>query len=344
MIYIPKRLKIILVVLMTAIVGSCDDLRDNYDDCGVWLEFVFDHNMEYTDSFVEQVGSVDVLLFDDRGELAFSRTVDTDELEGRKRMFLGGDLPLGDYTVVTVGGLTEHFRFSQTDDGDFAHGRTTIEQVKLAVLRETDVMSSEIPHVWYGKPVPIRYRADLSVCLVPLIRQTNNFHITLQHTVTGTRGGVETRAEEEPLYVAEIVAPESGAYDYRNEPLVREKMTYRPHTQQASTVTSGGATTHRNVGRINTMRLLSNEKAGYRLVIRNTDTGAEAWSNDLLDLLPFDQNNVRDDGTPMQFQEYLDREVNWNIIIDHRGPATEGFVATSITVNGWIVWQTPIGI
>ncbi len=32
---------------------SC--IRDNNDDCGVYLQFIFDHNMEYADSFNPQV-------------------------------------------------------------------------------------------------------------------------------------------------------------------------------------------------------------------------------------------------------------------------------------------------
>ena len=339
-----KRLKIILAILLTATVWSCDDLQDNYDDCGVWLEFVFDHNMEFTDSFGQQVDSVDVLIFDEQGSFVLSRSATTDELEGRKRMYLGGDLPFGNYTVVTVGGLTDdHFRFTEKSDDDFTRGETTLEDIKLAVRSDGEnAVSRELPGLWYGKPVDIRYRADLSIWQMPLVRQTNTFYVTLQHTVTKTHSGSKTRAEEDPLYTAEIVAPEAGAYDHENNPLIHETMIYRPHSVTSKTEMFEEKAVHSTVGRINTMRLLADEPAGYQLIIRNTETGAEVANYDLLELLGDTgmPSRVKPDGTFLPFQEFLDRETNWNILIIHKGPATEGFVAVQILVNNWIVWET----
>ena len=341
-----KRFKNILAMTLVLLVCSCDDLRDSYDDCGIWLEFVFDHNMEYTDSFVEQVGSVDVLVFDSEGKLVLIKAATTDELEGRKRMFLGGSLPMGDYSVVTVGGMTDHFRFTHHDGSAFAEGQTAIDDVRVALHREEEaqVVSHEFPHLWHGQPVEIRYRADLSVWQVPLIRQTNNFNVTLKHTITHTRNGSATRAEDEAIYTVEIVAPESGVYNHLNEPLVREKLTYQPYSQQATIepLETGTGMEHNSTGRINTMRLLSNEEDGYQLVIRNTDTGVEVANYDLFELLGDRDipSRSRPDGTLLPFQEFLDRTTDWNIVIVHKGPATEGFVAMQIIVNDWIVWYT----
>ena len=340
-----KRFKIILAMTLALLVWSCDDLRDNYDDCGIWLEFVFDHNMEFTDSFEQQVGSVDVLIFDEEGEFILLRSATVEELEGRKRMFLGGALPIGNYTVLTVGGLTEHFRFAHRDGSDFTRGITKLQDVSLALHQpeEGGTVSHEFPHLWYGKPVEINYRADLSVWQVPLIRQTNKFNIVLQHTLTKTRTGSGTRAEEDPIvFAAEIVAPEAGVYNHLNDPLMHEKLTYQPYSQQASIEPSVTGMVHKNTGRINTMRLLENEEEGYRLVIRNTDTGKEVQSYDLLELLA--ESAFRSDGTPIPLQEYLDREWDWDIVIIHNAPVTEGFTALKIVVNNWIVWDTDMEI
>ncbi len=341
-----NRLKIILSILLTAVAWSCDDLRDDYEDCGVWLEFVFDHNMEFTDSFSEQVESVDVLIFDEQGNFVLSRSATTEELDGRKRMYLSDELPFGDYKVVTVGALSDQFQFTDRSDEDFTRGESLLEDVKLSVRSEGNTLSRDLPHLWYGKPVDVRYRADLSVWQIPLIRQTNKFNVTLQHTVTKMRSGSETRAEGDPIYTVEIVAPEAGVYNHLNEPLLRQALTYRPHSVTSNIVPSGTKTVHNTIGRINTMRLLSNEPGGYRLIVRNTDTGAEVWSNDLLDLLGDREmpSRSKPDGTLLPFQEFLDRETDWNIVIVHTGPATEGFLATQIIVNDWIVWYTGMGV
>lgn len=344
-----KRLRIIFAITLSLLVcSSCDDLRDNYDDCGIWLEFVFDHNMEYTDSFREQVGSVDVLIFDSEGTLVMIKAATADELEGRKRMFLGDSLPKGDYSVVTVGGLSEHFRFSHQDGSSFTRGESTIEDIRLAIdyVEATAEIRRQLPGLWYGQPVDISNRADLSTWQVPLIRQTNQFNITLRHTITTTHSGTSTRADSDPIYVAEIVTPEAGVYNHLNSPIDRTPLTYHAYDYESTIeeLENKAGTQHDIISRMNTMRVFTNED-GYRLVIRNTETGKEVKSYNLLEMMVGSNPGSRaDNGELLSAQEYLDRESNWNIVIIHERPATEGFIAVSISINGWIYWDTNMGI
>ena len=46
------------------------------DRCELWLEFVFDYNMEYADAFNPQVKSVDVLVFDSDDKLLFTKSAE----------------------------------------------------------------------------------------------------------------------------------------------------------------------------------------------------------------------------------------------------------------------------
>ncbi len=338
-----KRHKTIFAALISlSLLCSCDDLRDNYDDCGVWLEFIYDHNMEYTDSFDPYVGTVNVLVFDESGKLYSSHFATIDELNGRKRLFFGGEgVPQGNYKVVTVGGLTDHFRLSHTDGIDFVPGITSLERVQIALKYEEKV-SHEFPNLWFGPTTDIAYKADLSVWPVRLIGQTNKFNISMHRDVINPN----TRAEEEnpSLFTFEITAPESGVYDHMNRPLVNEPLSYNPHDITYSAQPHDKGTLHLVNGKINTMRLLSGHEGGYSLTIGNTETGEKLMNLDLLALLSATKPARRADGTELPLQEYLDRENDWNVVIVHEGTADRGFVALMIIVNDWIVWETGMGV
>lgn len=43
---LSKRMGIVLVCLF---LGSCDVMKEDTDNCGVYLEFIYDYNMEYVD-------------------------------------------------------------------------------------------------------------------------------------------------------------------------------------------------------------------------------------------------------------------------------------------------------
>lgn len=343
-----NKLKTILAVIISPLLlASCDDLRDDYEDCGVWLEFIFDHNMEHTDSFDKSVDMVDVLVFDESGKLYSSHYATTEELLGRKRMFLGGeDMPKGKYSIVTVGGLTNHFTLSDLNGGQLVPGVTTLEQVMMALKYEEEV-AHEFPHVWFGPSMEIDYRADLRVWPVPLIRQTNKFFLALERDVKNS-----TRAETDaPLYTFEITAPESGAYDHTNNSLVNESLLYRPHSLQSDVEPYEDGEFHHTIGKLNTMRLLSDHEGDYTLAVKDNETGEELWSHDLIDLLSMTNDRRSDDGTLLPLQEYLDRQGEWEIIIVHNGTrrpepggGTDGFVALQILVNGWIVWENDVEI
>lgn len=309
---------------------SC--IRDDYSGCGVWLEFVFDLNMEYADSFYPQVGEVDVYVFDGSGKYLFKKHAESSALHGRNRMFLGG-LPFGNYRILTVGGgLGGDFRFAAADGTGMVPGVTTVEQVRLWLAHEGTV-GHELPGLWFGT-VDIPYRANLSVWRVPLVRETNRFDITVQQPVAA------------PPCTVEIIAPEAGAYDHRNYPLTNESVVYKPYYLSSETgMSQQGDDVRLTAAKINTMRLLESVENGYRLVVRNAETGDEIWAHDLIALLAETKPANRPDGTPLPLQEYLDREGEWEITIILGGRKQgDGFTALRVIVNGWIVWEHGVGV
>ena len=369
-----NKLKTLAAIAASCLaLASCDDLRDSYEDCGVWLEFIFDHNMERGDSFGDGMETIDVLVFDADGKFYTSQYSTIDQLEGRKRMFIGDpDWPFGKYEVLTVAGLTDHFHLSDMEGGEFVPGVTTIDEVRHALLYDdANNVNHEFPHLWFGEAVEIDYKANLSVWPVPVIRQTNKFSIAYEHTLTETsdttvvvRPTRATRATTDtPLHTFHIVAPESGAYDRWNNPIAHDETTYQSHStvSDRSEITNGEVKT--SVAKLNTMRLFADHPEGYTLDIREAQTGGLVMRADLIELL------ARTKPGNMTLQEYLDRQGEWNIVLQVtttkekeiiREPGEviiitppnepdppiirSDYIALKIIVNNWILWDSGMGI
>lgn len=338
------KLKIIFAVVFLFILSSCEKIKDDYVDCGVWLEFVFDNNMEYADSFDPQVKTVDVYVFDRSDKFVFARYAAINDLNGRKRMFIGGGLPFGEYKVLTVGNLGASFSFTGKSGEAFTPGVTSLEEAVLAL--NTSYTAKEFDHLFFGLPVEVDYKTDLSVWRVPLIRETNKFNIVLQTVVESLDGTPQGAVE--PMHSVEILAPESGAYDRLNNPTDPRELIYRPWSLMSRLDCTEGGVLQETAAKINTMRLLENEWNGYRIIIRDIETGDELYSNDLLSLLAATKPDKQLDGTDLPRSEYFDRQGDWDIVIvyksiesiDNPDPAEqEAFVALRIIINNWVVWQ-----
>ncbi len=303
-----KRRVMLAASVLSAFV-SC--VGEDYGECGTWLEFIFDHNMEYTDTFASQVGSIDVHFFDGSGRHVLSRHAGGGTLDGGNRMWLGRDLPSGDYRVVTVGAISP----------DYSFAGATLHRATLS-LEGGPLPARRLPDVWLGPATEIRHSADLGVWQVSLVRETNRFEITLTWFGQGDNLAAITPS---------IVAPEAGVYDSENRPATTSRTEYPPYYLAAETPS-------RRRAAISTMRLIENLPGGYSLEVRTGENAAPIWSHDLLPLLEVTKPATRPDGSPLPFQEYLDRRSEWNIDILLGGGPGGNLVVTQITVDGWIVW------
>ena len=117
--------------------GHKIEISDNikWPRCELWLEFVFDYNMEYADAFNPQVKSVDVLVFDSDDKLLFTKSAEVAALVGGSRMSLTDELDFGSYKVLTVGSLSDRFRLSD------------------------NVVNFEFQHLYFGEVVEVDHPA-----------------------------------------------------------------------------------------------------------------------------------------------------------------------------------------
>ncbi len=327
----------LLVVAALLILLPCC-IADRDEGCGIWLEFIFDHNMDYTDRFDPLVSTVDIFVFDNSGKFLFTKhAARTLDLAGGNRMRLVNGLKPGHYKIVTVGDLCGEFGFTDIDGHDPRRGETTFDRVKFAANNQERVMARELPDVWFGEAVAVKYADNNSVWLVPLVRNTNRFNLSLQAIDGNSNPG---RAGEMP-YTFEITAPEPGEYGPDNRPLTRSEIAYFPHF-----LDSGIEARTIIEARITTMRLFDGDPDGYRLIIRDIETGFEVWNYDLMLLLKYTKPSSRPDGTMLPMQEYLDRQSEWDIVVRCQPGIEPGelFIAVAIEINGWIIWLNEIDL
>jgi hypothetical protein len=332
-----KRIIIVFALVALFAVPSCCGIKDN-EECGAWLEFVFDHNMEYSDAFDSKVATVDVYVFDRDSVFVQTRRAEIGELTGRKRMLLEEGLTFGKYLVLTVGNLEVPFSFS--DQGvALVPGETSIKEVELAI--DAAGASQGFEHLYFmQKPVEVEYTSKIKVYKVPLIRQTNKFHLVLHTLVESPSADTLAMGPATPKHTVEVKAPESGAYNFLNHATTRTPLAFRPHSLFANYQDTNAGVLQETVAELNTMRLLEDEdlRHGYRLTVRDIESGEEVWGKNLLPLLAAtNENQNRHDGTALPLAEYLDRQGDWTIVIDYQTvPGDEGFNAITLSINGWI--------
>ena len=331
--------RLTFVVFVAVSLLSCEKIKDDMDDCGIYLEFIYEYNMEYADSFEPQVGSVDIFVFDGEGRYLFTKQSPREELIGRKRMFLGGDLAFGDYKILTVGGLSESFRLSDGSGNALIPGQTQLEDIRLSLVRGSEIVSHEFPPVWIGVTQDIRYQADLSVYQIPLVKETNHFDLVLARAEERSKAVADT---ENVPYTFEIVTPEGAVYGPDNTPKREETVIFRPYH-----LTAGDGADELSEAHINSNRLLYMKEYDYRLIVRSTSTGKVLWDYDLMYLLEHTKPASRPDGSLLPMQEYLDRQSEWHIVVLYKeDPEGDpgGFMAVKVIVNDWIIWINDIGV
>jgi len=325
--------KLALILLLPVALLSCDSIDEDRSDCGVYLEFKYEHNMEYADAFKSQVNSVDVLFFGMDNRYLLTKHALREELIEENKIFLGDDPIFARCKILTIGGLSDEFEITDYSGNPPTPGTTMLEDIQLSLKHSSEIVSDEFQNIWMAPVQTIEYKTELSTWPVFLIRETNQFNIVL------TNNKQVENITNLP-YTVEIDTPEWGIYGYDNSPQLKEQLTYTPYYLEP-----GESITEVSVARIKTMRLLDMQGYDYRLKVRNTQTNKIVWEEDLINLIK-ELKRHSPDGNPMSLQEFLDRQNEWNFVIKFKEEefGDEGFIGIQVIVNNWIVWENKIGV
>lgn len=294
-----------MLLLMAGFAG-CNKLHDDLSLCNLYLEFRYDYNLPREDWFAQQVEEVNVYVFNDRGFVQrFSQSGAPLQAPGY-RMELPYTLK-GCTMVVWAGRTADHYDLPELAVGD------PMDKLTLRLRAQSNASAVHIAPLWYSGPATITgTEKGGTTQTVSLIRDTNDIAVTI----------VSSSAADPALYKIQLKGA-NGSYDYRNNFVTADpQITYTPALLTSTTAT------------LYTLRLVK----GAPLLFSVTDQKGRpifAGGQAQIDLTEY---LLQSNDTGLSDQEYLDRCYLWNVKLAYD---PNGYVAISLSINGWTYWFQP---
>ena len=289
-------------VLMAVSLPACDGIiYDDLDPCphGVRLRFVYDHNMEFVNSFYKQADCLSLYVFDAEGNFV-TKQVETTENLKKPDYAMQLDLERGNYRFLAYAGLEcpEH-SFSVVNEPQA--GRTPNEDTAMQVAMDEGKWGTSLHDLFYG---------------------------SLNTTVEGDYYVDDT------LFTFTIT-DDNTLMDHENNLIPNGTVNYTPWAQgtlAAGTTETGEQEAKVAYAEFSTGRLVTRTHQTPRLVVMNKETGNKVIDIPLINYLLLLKSERY---ATMGAQEFLDRESDWSLIffLNEEG----NWLRTHIVVNDWIV-------
>ena len=173
---IQKSLQMIVVA---ALLAGCDMMKEDRDDCptGLYVNFVYDYNIQRADMFKDHVGAVTLYVFDESDRLVAQRTVNGSELSvyGYSIHFTEQELAPGHQYRLSAVAMQKDWEIALGTPGA-KYRKTTLstgdsrQKLKISLDREQTARNSnyyEVPMgnapldtLWHTKQVMTAYAAN----------------------------------------------------------------------------------------------------------------------------------------------------------------------------------------
>ena len=306
--------------------ASCDSiLSEETEDCAVYVQFKYDMNMEFTNSFQKRVNSVTLYAFDETGKLAFQKTEEGEILKQdgyRMRLDEISHYDEAKYDFVVWAGEPDNESFSIPL---LTVGKHSKEDLYCQLNRAGGgIVKDDLEDLFHGMASGVslgRHADEVPEVVIPLTKNTNSIRIVLQH-VNG-----------EPLNVDDFrftITDKNGTMNYDNTLREDEKLTYQAwHTQNGSASMRGPIQeVNMAIAELSVARLVVDEDPV--LTVSKT-TGEEVLQIPLIDcckMFKLAKYSKMDD------QEFFDREdqYNFTFFLDEY----DNWVRSSIIINKWV--------
>lgn len=328
-----------MCTLMLATIGfsmtSCDAILDEEEvDCSVEyrVKFKYDKNMKFADAFANEVKSVTLYAFDENGKFVYQRTEQGDIL-AEEGYTMPVEVEPGDYNLVAWGGLENEESFAVPV---LTEGVSTLDNLNCKMNRQylnraadgSAYVDEDLKPLFHGQVQKQSFgrAATQEIVTIPLVKNTNNIRIVLQH-LSGDAVDVSK--------FTFTIEDENGLMNYDNSLKDDEELTYYAwHTDSGiadmdtddsrATTAVGVAIAELTVG-----RLVEENKPV--LTIAN-DKGEKVLSIPLIDYALLVKGHYN---RKMSNQEYLDRqdEYNMTFFLDEN----DQWISSSIIINSWKV-------
>ena len=168
----------LLMIVVAALFTGCDMMKEDRDDCptGLYVNFVYDYNIQRADMFKDHVGAVTLYVFDESDKLVAQRTVSGGELSvyGYNIHFTEQELAPGHQYRLTAIGMQKDWETALTTPGAKYHKSTLSagdDRQKLEVslertpttynpnLYEVPMGNSPLDTLWHTQQVMAAYSA-----------------------------------------------------------------------------------------------------------------------------------------------------------------------------------------
>ena len=328
------KLKNLLIALLSlAAFSSCDMMKEDVDDsnCGLFITFKYDYNLQRADMFKDHVGGVTLYVFDSDGR--FVRTYEENNNPATGHLPLNSysyrmhitDLPDGQYQFIALAHQKSYesalatpgakYRRTQLHAGDpMTQLRVELdrEASRAAAMTDANPMVSNVAPLdtlWHGMSrqlVSVK-NTGMTVDTISLMRDTKMLTISLHNLDADKRADIRT--EEFDYFIVD----NNGRLDYDNSLLADDDLVYTPfHKWDTFTEDAGGTVTEATAhAGLTFNRLIWYEEADRNalLIIRNRTTGTEVAAINLTDALAQGRNAY--DQYAYSRQEYLDRSYDY---------------------------------
>ena len=311
-----------ILLLLVGIV-SCNTVFDDQSACprGVSLRFVFEHNMEYVNSFHRQGHCVNVFVFDSDGNFVDNWIENDPNLVRNEDYRMERKLEKGSYTLIAYGGLT-------CDDASFTYLPlyTKIPGQEAAVtMRHRGYESCESLHsLFYGSATVEIGDDDYVEKTIYMIKNTNNLRFILQQM-----NGEQVVADEFSVSICD----DNAALGWDNEVIPYGLVTYSPWIQGETIIgvqENGQTPVSAAFYELSTSRLTL--KTSPRLMVFSKARQEYIINIPLNTYLLLLKSELYSE---MPSQEFLDRISEWSLVffLDSQNR----WVNTRIVVNDWVV-------
>lgn len=167
------RLQYLLLFLsgIMLLLNGC--MKEDYSDCGLYLQFKYTNNLDHNDKFSELIKTVDVFAFNAGGTFVGQWKHDpssSNELHLK--------LEKGVYTIVAWGNISEEFSYSSLQPGV-----TTLEEAILSIHRDAENNVTSQPRSLYHAMA-----ADLNIKEIGLQNTELDFHHSVNHVEVNIEG------------------------------------------------------------------------------------------------------------------------------------------------------------
>lgn len=358
-----------------AMTTSCESVYDEGENCSYYVQFVYTMHLEEGDAFNEQVKSVDLWVFDK----ATGRLVDKYEESGEALAKDSYRMELHlDHDVIR--NATQGFTFlawcGDIDNKSFTVNKagTTLEEVTASLNRQSlsgrpeasFKSTDELDLFFHGEEscvLPDWYTFDITtwqntnvitvqkdrkeekyecVVTIPLTRDTNNIHLTLEH--------LSGQFNLEQLGIEMV---DNNGYMFHDNSLKEDdgNIMYLPWRVATGTLDQGempyGRGTDYDINdednkdnryadlvtaELSTARIMANHNPVIRLYYKDTNQTVfqipvVKWVTQMRS-----QNSRY---AQYSDQEYLDRENNYELMVFLQDDGRGGWMAVSVVINGW---------